>query len=191
MKGSSTGVAVRVSAAFAGAFTVAAVVSYALVAAVGAATHVVELPLPWRLGIAAAGLVAFAVVDVVAIRRRSYCPLSWRRQTPQGVRFRYGATTTAAVWGFDTGLGVTTFRVAALTWAALLLTFLGLAPWQIGFAYAAAFVLPVLAILNGQPVGSRSSASLEVLLRTRAGWQRLSVVTLSASAILLMAGLAA
>ena len=185
MKGSSTSVALRVSAVFAAAFTAGAIAIFGIAAMAGAALRVDELPLQWLLGIAVVGLAAFACADLVAIRKRSYCPLSWRRQTPQSLRFRYGATKTAAVWGFDTGLAVTTFRVAALTWGALLLTFLGLASWQIGFAYALAFVIPLVVILNGQPAASRSSDSLEALLRKRAVFQCISILALFATGGLL------
>lgn len=190
MKGSSTSVTLRVSAAFAAAFTAGAIAIFGVASMAGTALRVDELSLQWRLGIAAAGLAGFAFIDLVAIRKRSYCPLSWRRQTPQSLRFRYGVTTTVAVWGFDTGLAVTTFRVAALTWAALLLTFLGLASWQIGFAYALAFVIPVIAILNGQPAASRSSESLEALLRKRVVLQCISVIALFTTGTLLLAHLA-
>lgn len=186
MKGSSTSVALRVSAVFAAAFTAGATAIFGIAALAGAAVRVDELAPQWRLGIAAAGLAAFALADLAALRKRSYCPLSWRRQTPQSLRFRHSATTTVAAWGFDTGLAVTTFRVAALTWAALLLTFLGLAPWLIGFAYALAFVVPVITILHGQPVASRSSASLEALLRRRTAFQGISVVALFLAGTLLL-----
>jgi hypothetical protein len=180
----------RVSAVFAAAFTAGAITIFGVVFIAGAALGVDELFLQWRLVTAAAGLAGFAFVDLIAIRKRSYCPLSWRRQTPQSLRFRYGATATVMLWGFDTGLAVTTFRVAALTWAALLLAFLGLAPWQIGFAYALAFVIPVIVILNGQPAASRSSERLEALLRKRTVLQRISATTLATMGTLLLAHLA-
>jgi hypothetical protein len=189
VKGSSTSVALRLSVAFAAAFTAGAIAIFGIASGVGGALRVDELSLQWRLATAAAGLAGFAFSDLVAICTRSYCPLSWRRQTPQSLRFRYGATATVTVWGFDTGLAVTTFRVVALTWAALLLTFLGLAPWQIGFAYALAFVIPVIVILNGQPAASRSSESLEALLRKRVVLQRVSVITLATTTALLLAQL--
>jgi hypothetical protein len=187
VKRSSFSVALRVSAAFAVAFIVGAIVIFGVVFMAGVAIGVDELSLQWRLGIAAVGLASFALCDLVAIRKQNYCPLSWRRQTPQSLRFRYSATATAAVWGFDTGLAVTTFRVAALTWAALLLTFLGLASWQVGFAYALAFVIPITVIFNGQPLASRSSTSLEGLLDKRAMLQGISSITLLTAATLLPA----
>ncbi len=190
VKGSSTRIALRVSAVFAAAFTAGAIAVFGIASIAGAALHVDELSLQWRLGTAAAGLAVFAFVDLVAIRKRSYCPLSWRRQTPQSLRFRNGVTTTVAMWGFDTGLAVTTFRVVALTWAALLLTFLGLASWQVGFAYALAFVIPVIAILNGQPSTSRSSESLAALLRKRVVLQCISIMALLTTGTLLLAHLA-
>lgn len=188
VKRSSLGIAARVSAAFAMAFIVATIVTFGVVFMAGVVIGVDELSLQWRLGIAAAGFAVFALCDLVAIRRRDYCPLSWRRQTPRSLQFRYSATVTAAVWGFDTGLAVTTFRVAALTWAALLLTFLGLASWQVGFAYALAFVIPIIVIFNGQPAESRSSRSLERLLDKSTMLQGISAITLLIAIIIIITG---
>ena len=152
----------------------------------GAILQVNGLRAQWRLGIVAACLVVFAFVDLVAIRRRIYCPLSWRRQTPQSLRFRYGVMTTAAVWGFDTGLAVTTFRVAAVTWGALLLTFFGFGSWKTGLAYALAFVIPIVLVLNGQHAERRSSKSLEALLHKRTVLQCVSFIVLFSAGVFLL-----
>ena len=185
MKRSSFCGALRVSAAFGVAFVVGAIVTFGVFSMAGAAVGVDELSMQWRLGIAAAGLAVFAFCDFVAIRKRSWCPLSWRRQTPHAPRFRYGITTTAAVWGFDTGLTVTTYRVAALTWATLLLTFLGLASWQVGFVYALAFAIPIVTIFNGRPA-SRPITSVVGLLHKKSMLQRISSITLLTAAALFL-----
>lgn len=190
MKRSSTSAALRVSAAFALAFTAGSVVIFGVASLAGSALRVDELPLQWRVGSTAAGLAAFAVIDLITIRQRSYCLLSWRRQTPQSLRFRYGVTTTVAIWGFDTGLAVTTFRVTALTWAALLLTVLRLTSWQIGFAYAFAFVIPLIAILNGRSAASHSSALLESLLHKKIVLQWISIITLFTAGMTFLVSLA-
>jgi len=105
--------------AFAAAFLAAAAVVFALAFFLGAALQVSNLPVEWRRGIAAGGL----------------------------VMLRRSAVVTTAIWGFDTGLAFTTFRVAAITWGAFILAFLGLSGWQIGVGYGVGFVLPLTVIL--------------------------------------------
>ncbi|QKW34523.1 hypothetical protein HUT06_11205 [Actinomadura sp. NAK00032] len=89
--------------------------------------------------VAAGVLLACVAVDSGVFGLRT--PM-WRRQTPQQYFYRLGPTRGAFLWGLDTGLVVTTFRVTSLTWAALAVTLLGLVPWWAGVAYAAGFVLP-------------------------------------------------
>jgi hypothetical protein len=67
----------------------------------------------------------------------------WRRQTPRHAFFRYGPFRGAFLWGLDTGLVFTTFRVTSLSWAGLALATLTIAPWWAGVAYAAGFLAPV------------------------------------------------
>jgi hypothetical protein len=140
----------------------------------------------WRRVIGTLGLFALAFVDVVAIRMASYCPLSIRRQTPQVAMRRYSPTVTAAIWGFDTGLAVTTFRVAAASWGVFVLAFLGLSSWKVGLAYGSAFVLPLLLILW---IKSADWALMEVLLKQRAVAQLVSVALLSVGGMMVAAQL--
>ncbi|MGH8910290.1 MAG: hypothetical protein ACRD0K_28300 [Egibacteraceae bacterium] len=94
----------------------------------------------------AAGGALAALLARDALRARAACVLgpSWRRQTPKRYLDRWGVTTAAFVWGLDTGLVFTTFRVTSLSWAALAVTGLGLVPWWAGAAYALGFVVPLL-----------------------------------------------
>jgi hypothetical protein len=131
---------------FALAFIAGASVVFGLAALAGAATRF-GLSLEWRLRIAAVSLIALGLIDVVALRRGTYCPIGLKRQTPKSLLHRFGGASVFAVWGFDTGLAVTTFRVAAVTWGALLLTALGFASWWMGLSYGAAFVVPLLVLL--------------------------------------------
>lgn len=66
----------------------------------------------------------------------------WRRQTPQRLFYMFGANKGALLWGLDTGMMVTTYRVNSLSWAVLALSFLGVLPWWSGAGYAAGFVIP-------------------------------------------------
>ncbi|WP_188195493.1 hypothetical protein [Nonomuraea sp. SYSU D8015] len=71
----------------------------------------------------------------------------WRRQTPRQHFYRFGPVRGALLWGLDTGLVVTTFRVTSLTWAALGVTLFGLVPWWVGLAYALGFTVPAFAMV--------------------------------------------
>lgn len=66
----------------------------------------------------------------------------WKRQAPQRLFYMFGPIRGAFLWGLDTGLMVTTFRITSLTWATLSLCLLGLIPWWSGTAYAVGFIVP-------------------------------------------------
>jgi hypothetical protein len=180
------------AAAFTAAFVGGAVTIFAIVTAVGAALGVTQLPFEWRVGLAGASLLPLAAVDLRAMARSTYCPLSWRRQTPRSLMRRYRMTVVASVWGFDTGLMVTTFRVAAVGWGALFLAALGLLPLWAGLGYGLAYALPFLGLLMRPRLGrsSRSAApddpGLESMLRKRAPIQGLSAALLITSAGILI-----
>lgn len=167
---------------FATAFAAGAVVTFTTAALSGSMTGIARLPQQYRVGAAAAVLIALAVVDVVASRGEAYCPIGWRRQTPQSYAYHYPPGATLTLWGFDTGLAFTTFRVAALTWAALLLTILGFASWRTGFAYAAGFVLPLVVVLRLTPRTERYLA----FLHARPAVQLFSAFLMCGSAAILL-----
>lgn len=149
---------------------------------IGLAVGVAELPVAWRLGIAAVGLLALAAMDLVAIRRSSYCPVSLRRQTSRVLMRRHRPEVVAAAWGFDTGLAVTTIRVAAATWGALLLTLVGLSVWWVGVGYGLGYAVPFLILLFVHRVGrsarsrTPSDPGLESMLSRRPTVQGLSAL---------------
>ncbi len=181
-----------VAASFAGAFVAAALGVFALAWTAGAALGAADLPLAWRRGLAAAALGAFAALDAAALHRSRYCPLGWRRQTPRRLMYRHGAVTVAAAWGFDAGLVVTTFRVAALTWGALAFAVLGLAPWWAGLGYGLAFAVPLTVLLFTHRAGRVAAAAepadpgLESLLGRRGQVQMASLVLLGAAGVVLL-----
>ena len=94
----------------------------------------------------------------------------------------------ASVWGFDTGLLVTTFRVAAVSWAALFLAGLGLVPTWTGVSYGLGFTLPFLLLISRPRLGRPAPADpgLESILRKRPAIQALSALLLVASAAILI-----
>lgn len=149
MKGARTNIVLRgsVIAIFSVAFILGAVLIFGLISLTGTLLNVASLPVTVRIGILISLLAGLAIIDLFSIRKKRFCVLGWRRQTPKTLNRKYRMTTVAAIWGFDTGLAVTTFRVGAITWGALMTVGLGFAPWWTGFGYGVAFVLPMVALL--------------------------------------------
>jgi hypothetical protein len=194
VQGSSRSLALRlkVAIAFGVAFLAGAVAIFAIAFFLGFALRLSYLPVAWRHGIAATGLVALASIDVLAIRKGAYCLIGLRRQTPKSLMHRHSAVSVAATWGFDTGLAVTTIRVAAITWGALVLAFLGISGWRIGIGYGLGFVVPHTILLWTHPVGRKSTSKtpadpgLEALLSKRPVMQLGSAALLSAAGVVLI-----
>jgi hypothetical protein len=185
---------IQVPALFAVSFVGAAFSVFALATAAGTALHMLEVSLAWRHGIASTILLALAAVDLHAVRRKTYCPISWRRQTPRVLMRWYSPRVVAVLWGLDTGLAVTTFRVSAATWGALLLAFLGFGTWWIGLCYGVGFVVPLMVLLCVGPIGTASAAGpdpldpgLHGLLASRPFAQVASALLLGAGAIAALA----
>jgi hypothetical protein len=97
-----------------------------------------------RLAVAGVVLLACALLDSGKL---GFGTPMWRRQTPRRLFIMFGPAKGALLWGLDTGLMVTTFRVTSLTWATLALAVLGLLPWWAGVAYAAGFVIPIAVLV--------------------------------------------
>jgi hypothetical protein len=182
--------------AFAAAFIAGAFAIFAAADAAGAALGSARMPLEWRIGVAGALLLSLAAVDLFAMAKSTYCPIGWRRQTPRMLMRRLPAPVAASLWGFDTGLVVTTFRVAAVSWAALLLAALGLSPRWAGAGYGLAFTLPFLALVSRPRLGRSASGAapvdpgFESMLRKRGAIQALSASVLAASGAILIASMA-
>lgn len=174
------------------AFVVGATALFGLVYALGRLVGVTDLAIEWRIGLGAAGLLTLAAMDVQATRKSTYCPLSWRRQTPKSLMHGHSATFVAAVWGFDTGLAITTVRVAAITWGAILLTGLGLSVWFTGLGYGLGFALPFVVLLWTHRVGrlARSPSpvdpGLESMLARRRPMQAVSATLLTVGSAILI-----
>jgi hypothetical protein len=96
------------------------------------------------LGAVATGSVVGIVVDARAVRNR-WLSVGLSRQTPK-VLLRLGeyAWITPFIWGFDTGLVWTTFRVSFCSWILLLLALGGVAPAWAGMVYGLTFAIPLL-----------------------------------------------
>jgi len=182
-------VRMSVVAAFAAAFLIAALAAFGIVSFAASALGVGELPLQWRIALGGAGMVPLALADLGAMRRSTYCPIGWRRQTPRTLMRGHHMLIVATLWGLDTGLLVTTFRVAAITWAALYLAALGLSPWWVGIAYGVGFLVPFMVLLIRPQLGraararTSSDPGLEAMLRMRSRVQGLSALLLTVTAL--------
>lgn len=183
MKGSRNRVsAMTFVTLFALAFAAGALVTFGIASFAGDAVRASGLTAEGRRMLAAMTLLAFAAVDLVAIRRNSYCPLGVRRQTPRTLAFHLHGAAVATWWGFDTGLVVTTFRVAALTWGALVLALLGFATWKSGIGYALGFVVPLTILLLLPMTTTRLAAFIGARRLVQGG----SVLALCAAASVLL-----
>jgi hypothetical protein len=65
---------------------------------------------------------------------------------------RYRPAVTALLWGLDTGLGFTTYRVSSLTWVAMTSILFGQMPWWSGVMYGLGFVIPLLVVCFVLPI---------------------------------------
>jgi hypothetical protein len=183
---------VEITALFVTGFLGSAVTIFFLSFLLGVTVHIHELPLPLRRSIAAAGLAILALMDVWARNKGTYCLLGLRRQTPRRLRRRYSWGVVASLWGIDTGLAITTVRVAAATWGAILLTMLGLSGWPTGVAYGIAFTIPFTILLWTHRAGriavtyEPGDPGLGELSGMRPAWQAKSAVLLMAGAVMLV-----
>ena len=187
----------RVASILGIAFVIAAITFYGLVYALGALVGTADMPDWSRFGFGGGTLLALAAVDLVAIRKSSYCPLGLRRQTPRVLMRRYRMEVVSAYWGFDLGLVVTTFRVAAISWGALLFVSLGFTPWWAGLGYGLGFALPLMLLLRTHRAGRSarepvpSDPGLESMLGNRTAMQRMSAILLVVSGWILIARIGA
>ena len=173
---------VKLTAMFVVAFLIGAVTIFSSLFLLGSLFQVAEMSLDLRRILAGGSLLVFASLDLWARGARAFCPLGLKRQTPQRLSRRHSMYVVASIWGFDTGLAITTFRVAAATWGAVVLTFLGLAGWQTGIAYGIAFTLPLTFLMWNHRAGQQSNrpgdGGLSKLAAQSTVWQLNSAVLL-------------
>lgn len=124
-------------------FLASAFIVFGIAGFIGAAFGVGQLPGAGRAMVAVLACAALCTMDIASIRKRNFCRLSLRRQTPKALEDQYGRHIGPLLWGIDTGMAVTTIRVSAATWAVLALSLLQLAPWWVGLAYGGGFSLPL------------------------------------------------
>ena len=129
-------------------FLVSSLTVFALAYLLGGALRVEAVDADVRAAVAGVLCLLLLGSDVRVLRgRRPWAP-GPSRQTPKAYSVR-GIRSAALLWGLDTGLAVTTFRVVTLTWAALAFAALHLGPWWTGLAYGPGFALPLAATILG------------------------------------------
>jgi hypothetical protein len=171
---------------FAAAFAVASFGLFALAGLVGTAVDG-ALPRTVALLISLVVLVTALALDGYSLWRRTWCPVTLRRQTPKDILLRLGGSRAVLAWGLDTGLVFTTYRMSAISWAVLALALLGVAPWWVGAGYAAGFLFPLTLglLIFRVPPDSPQGHVLGHLLRRRTGVARQACVAALAVAVLL------
>jgi len=119
-----------------------------------------------RLLVVGAAVLAGVVLDVRAMRRRSYS-MGLERQTPKALAHTSREWwVTPLLWGADTGLIWTTYRVSFCSWLLLVLASVGAAPPWAGLVYGLAFTVPLLVVLAWRPA-SAAECEVNVPKRTR------------------------
>ena len=178
----------RMLAPLVAGFTLSSVAVFAAAGLGGAALRsLVSMPTDVLL---ASALVACAGVDVLYPRIR---PTLFDRQTPRTLSGRFSIPVTGFLWGLDTGSVVSTIRASAASWAALALTFAGWGRWWTGFAYAAAFCIPLTLLVATYPLAGgragerswrrRSTESLVVGLSRTVRYVRYAAASLAIAGV--------
>lgn len=152
---------------FAAAFTASSFIVFAVVGSIGL-TMARLLTGQARLGVTCAVLLGSLTLDTWSLKRKSWCPVTLRRQTPKSIAQRHGARRAAVAWGLDTGLVFTTYRTSSISWALLALAVIGVTPWWAGLGYATGFLVPLVAGCSLIPFwrnGTDATVLAEVLVR--------------------------
>lgn len=115
-----------------------------------------HLPHSARLATCAVAAVMGIVLDARAIKRGTFT-VGLRRQTAKTLSDDSGAAptwVTPLLWGLDTGLVWTTFRMSSASWVLLISAVLTLVPQWGGLVYGVFFGIPlIIATMIGDPEG--------------------------------------
>lgn len=119
-------------------FLLAAVLSFAIVAATIGRLARSGLQQQWREIIVVAGAGVLATFDTIRIGARDHCSLGPRRQTPK--HLGTSGPLGVILWGMDTGTPITTVRATSLPFLGVLAVALGFGSQWIGVSYAGGFL---------------------------------------------------
>jgi hypothetical protein len=162
---------------FTAGFTLSSFVVFGLAGAIGQ-TVARGLPATAREAAACVVLAAALLLDLDSLRRKTWCAVTLRRQTPKGILHQHGAARAATAWGLDTGLVFTTYRMSSISWAVLALGLAGVTPWWAGLGYAAGFLVPLTLGCTAAPLvpGADGTIAIASALTTRASVARVACV---------------
>jgi hypothetical protein len=170
-------------------FMLSAVSLFAILHAVADASGVRHIPPSIRVTLALAGCALCFLVDLGVVRHQRACSVGPRRQTRKNFIYRYGPRLGPFMWGLDTGLAVTTFRMATLTWAVIGMSLLDLAPWWLGVAYGLGFSIPLAwAVLIPRWREPEPVWIVRVLVRSRWAAQVAALAVLLSGTVVLLVG---
>jgi hypothetical protein len=142
VQGTATGKGGRYLAVLAAGHVATAGVLFALLAQVGWLVHLYAPPF-FQAGAITLAAIAGIAFDVTAVRRGNFS-LGPHRQTPKVLAHDpHRWWIPPLLWGIDTGLVVTTYRVSFCSWVLLVMTLTGFAPGWSGLAYGLGFTLPL------------------------------------------------
>ena len=172
-------------ARFAVAFIMSSFAVFALAGALGALTSR-ALPAAPRLAAVCVVLGAALALDGYSLQRKTWCPVTARRQTPKSIQYQYGMRRATVAWGLDTGLVFTTYRMSSISWALLTLGLLGTTPWWAGLGYAAGFLIPLVVgcSLSALREGDDATTALSRSLATRTSIARTTCVAALVAAVI-------
>ncbi|MFF7788142.1 hypothetical protein [Streptomyces sp. NPDC007991] len=113
-----------------------------------------RIPLAVRVVMCAVAAVVGIALDFRAVKRGTFS-VGLHRQTAKTLSNGTGDTpgwVIALLWGLDTGLVWTTFRMSCASWVLLLSSLLNVAPQWCGLAYGVFFGVPlIIGTLTGDP----------------------------------------
>lgn len=125
----------------------AGLVVFLLSQTIGAAVQQ-HAPAALRLALVGVASVAGIALDLRAVLRRSYS-VGLDRQTPRALSHSgMEWWVTPLIWGADTGLILTTYRVSFCSWLLLVLAAVGAAPPWSGLLYGLSFMVPLLVAMS-------------------------------------------
>ncbi|MCA1602993.1 MAG: hypothetical protein LC776_15620 [Acidobacteria bacterium] len=106
-----------------------------------------DLPSASRVQLAFALVLILVAVECWSLWNHRMFSVGASRQAVRHLYFTRGPGVGALVWGLDTGLVVTTYRVSIASWAALALAMLHVIPVWSGIVYGLAFTIPLASFI--------------------------------------------
>lgn len=107
-------------------------------------------------------VVGLSLDELRRFRRRTYCAIGWRRQTPERLKTIDAPGVVAVLWGVDTGTGFSTFKMTNGWWILASLVLVGAVdPLPTGLAYGIGFGGALCSTVFGRGAESGEPADLQ------------------------------